>query len=39
MKVNYFVTTKIFTHVLYDKTVSKKLQFKEILNIGVTYHF
>jgi hypothetical protein len=39
MKVNYFISTKIFTHVLYDKTVSKRLQFKEIFNIGVTYHF
>lgn len=39
MKVNYFISTKIFTHILYDETVSKKLQFKEIFNIGVTYHF
>ena len=39
MKVNYFISTRIFTHVLYDRTVSKKFQFKEILNIGVTYNF
>lgn len=39
MKINYFISTKIFTHILYDKTISKKLQFREILNIGFTYHF
>lgn len=38
MKINYFISTKIFTHILYDKTVSKKLQFKELLNIGFTYY-
>lgn len=39
MKINYFISTKVFTHILYDKTISKKLQFREILNIGFTYHF
>ncbi len=37
MKVNYFITTKIFTHMVYDDDVMNKLQFKEILSIGISY--
>ena len=39
MKVNYFIVTKIFTHLIYDTDVLSKLQFKEILNFGVSYRF
>lgn len=37
MKVNYFITTKIFTHMIYDSDVLEKLQFKEILSVGISY--
>lgn len=37
MKVNYFITTKIFTHMIYDNDVLNKLQFKEILSVGISY--
>jgi hypothetical protein len=39
MKINYFLTTRIYTELKFDKNISKKLQFKEIFNIGITYNF
>lgn len=39
MKINYFLTTRIYTELKFDKNISKKIQFKEIFNIGITYNF
>ncbi len=38
-KINYFMQTSIYTYTVFDKNYSKKLQFKENLNIGVNFRF
>ena len=38
-KINYFMRASIYTNVVYDQNYSKKLQFKENLNLGVNFRF
>ena len=38
-KINYFMTTSIYTETIYDESFSRKLQFKENLNLGVKFRF
>jgi hypothetical protein len=38
-KINYYMKTVIYTYVVLDKNYSKKLQFKETLNLGVNFMF
>ncbi len=38
-KINYFMTASIYTETVYDESFSKKLQFKENLNLGVKFRF
>lgn len=38
-KINYFMRTSVYTNVVYDENYSKKLQFKETLNLGVNFRF
>lgn len=38
-KINYFMTTSIYTETRYDESYSRKLQFKENLNLGVKFRF
>ncbi|MDR1756622.1 MAG: DUF3078 domain-containing protein [Culturomica sp.] len=38
-RINYFMQTSIYTYTVFDKNYSKKLQFKENLNIGVNFRF
>lgn len=37
--INYFMSTSIYTETRYDESYSKKLQFKENLNLGVKFRF
>ena len=38
-KINYFMTASIYTETIYDENYSRKLQFKENLNLGVKFRF
>lgn len=38
-KINYFMRASVYTNVVYDENYSKKLQFKENLNLGVNFRF
>lgn len=38
-KINYFLTASIYTETIYDESFSRKLQFKENLNLGVKFRF
>jgi hypothetical protein len=38
-KINYFITASIYTETIYDENYSRKLQFKETLNLGVKFRF
>lgn len=38
-KINYFMRASVYTNVVYDENYSKKLQFKETLNLGVNFRF
>lgn len=38
-KINYFMRASIYTNVVYDENYSKKMQFKENLNLGVNFRF
>ena len=38
-KINYFMQTSIYTNAVYNQNDSKKIQFKETLNIGVHFRF
>lgn len=38
-KINYFMRASVYTNAVYDKNYSKKLQFKENLNLGVNFRF
>lgn len=38
-KINYFMSASIYTETIYDENYSKKLQFKENLNLGVKFRF
>jgi len=38
-KINYYMKTSIYFNVLYDQDYSKKIQFKETLNLGVYFRF
>ena len=39
MQVNRLITTNINAHLVYDRDVSKKIQFKENLSVGMQYKF
>lgn len=39
LKVNELVDATIHTHLIYDKDVSQKIQFRENLSIGASYKF
>lgn len=38
-KINYFLTASIYTETIYDESFSRKLQFKENLNLGIKFRF
>lgn len=38
-KINYFIRASVYTNIIYDQNYSKKLQFKENLNLGVNFRF
>lgn len=38
-KINYFMSASIYTETIYDENYSRKLQFKENLNLGVRFRF
>ena len=37
--INYFMNASIYTETVYDENYSRKLQFKETLNLGVKFRF
>ena len=37
--INYFMRASIYTETIYDENYSKKLQFKENLNLGINFRF
>lgn len=37
MRVNKYITTNFSTHLIYDEDVTTKIQFKEVLSVGVTF--
>ena len=39
IKAGKFITTNLFTHVIYDQDIKYKTQFKEIFGIGISYRF
>jgi hypothetical protein len=39
IKAGKFLTTSIFTNLIYDHNVIKKTQFKEVLGVGLSYKF
>ena len=39
MVVNKFLTTNFILHLLYDDNVTRRLQVKEVLGVGITYKF
>lgn len=39
MKINQFLSTNIVAQLIYDKDQVNKVQFKEIIGIGLTYEF
>ena len=38
-KINYFMQTSIYANAVYNQNDSKKIQFKETLNLGVHFRF
>ena len=38
-KINYFMSASVYTETNYDENYSRKLQFKENLNLGVRFRF
>lgn len=38
-KINYFMSASVYTETIYDENYSRKLQFKENLNLGVRFRF
>lgn len=38
-KINYFMRASIYTETIYDENYSRKLQFRENLNLGVNFRF
>ena len=38
-KINYFMSASIYTETVYDESYSRKLQFKENLNLGIKFRF
>lgn len=38
-KINYFMSASIYTETIYDENYSRKLQFKENLNLGIKFRF
>ena len=38
-KINYFISASIYTETIYDENYSRKLQFKENLNLGIKFRF
>lgn len=38
-KINYFMSASIYTETIYNENYSRKLQFKENLNLGVKFRF
>jgi hypothetical protein len=39
IKAGKFLTTSIITNLIYDHNVIKRIQFKEVLGVGVSYKF
>jgi hypothetical protein len=39
IKANKFLTTSIFTNLIYDQNIIRKTQFKEVFGLGVSYKF
>jgi len=39
MKINRLITTNINAHLVYDRDMSKKIQLKENLSVGMQYKF
>jgi len=39
LKAGKFITTSIFTRLIYDHDISSKVQFKEVLGVGFSYKF
>lgn len=39
MEVTELINTRINTHLIYDKDVSPRIQFKENLSVGISYKF
>jgi len=38
-KINYFMRASVYANAVYDENYSKKMQFKETLNLGVNFRF
>lgn len=38
-KINYFMSASVYTETIYDENYSRKLQFKENLNLGIKFRF
>lgn len=38
-KINYFMKTSVYMNAIYDQNYSKKIQFKETLNLGIYFRF
>jgi hypothetical protein len=39
IKANKYLTTSIFTNLIYDQNIIRKTQFKEVLGVGASYKF
>lgn len=39
IKAGKFITTSIYTNLIYDRDVSEKVQFKEVFGLGFSYKF
>jgi len=39
LKVNKYITTNFSTNLIYDRDVTTKTQFKEVLSVGVAFEF
>lgn len=38
-KINYFMSASVYTETIYDENYSRKLQFRENLNLGIKFRF
>lgn len=39
LKASKYLTTSIFTNLIYDQNIVRKTQFKEVLGVGLSYKF